>query len=158
MELCQLTSRLDEARSLMLESVPWSPFDFIRGVSPDGDRAVHVASLLRDIDPADDLRMAYPITADTDVAVCAERLPWDSAFFGYGVARLHGVFPLKKDGYCPNADYTPAIDALTSAGEEPRHPVSLRRRRFTRSADDPGPDRARLLAHRDAAVLSSTAS
>lgn len=114
MELCPLTSRLDEVRSLMLESVPWSPLDFIRGISPDGDRAVHVASLLRDIDPADDLRIAYPITADTDVAVCAERLPWDSAFFGYGVARLHGVFPLRKDGYCANADYTPAIDALTA--------------------------------------------
>jgi hypothetical protein len=114
MELCLLTSRLDEVRSLMLESVPWSPFDFIRGISPDGDHAVHVASLLRDIDPADDMRIAFPITADTDVAVCAERLPWDSAFFGYGVARLHGVFPLKKDGYCANANYNPAIDALTA--------------------------------------------
>ena len=113
MEQCQLRPRIEEARSLLLDSVPWSPFDFIKGVSPEGDRAVQVASLLRDIDPADDLRMAYRLTTGTDVAVCAERLPWDSTFFGYGVARLHGIFPLKKNGYCPEADYTPAIDALT---------------------------------------------
>jgi hypothetical protein len=31
------------------ESGP-SVLDFVRGVSPDGDRAVHVASLLRDLD------------------------------------------------------------------------------------------------------------
>jgi hypothetical protein len=75
---------------------------------------VHVGSLLREIDAADDLRFAYPTSTGTDLAVCAERLPWDSEFFGYGVARLHGIFPLKKDGYRAEADYTPAIDVLTS--------------------------------------------
>ena len=97
----------------MLESLPWSPLDFIRGISPDGDRAVQFESLVRDIDTVNDLRIAYPITSDTEVAVCAERLPWDSAFFGYDVARLHGVFPLKRGGYSPNADYAPAICALS---------------------------------------------
>ena len=152
------TSRPDDVRSLLLESVPWSPFDFIKGVSREGDRAIHVASLLRDIDPADDMRMSYPLTADTDVAVCAERLPWDSTFFGYDVARLHGVFPLKKDGYCPSADYTPAIDALTALAKSRgiRYLFAV-----VDSRDLPtsaGADRAWLLAHRDAAVLSSTAS
>jgi dTDP-4-amino-4,6-dideoxy-D-galactose acyltransferase len=113
MKLCPLTSRPDEARTLIRDSVPWSPLDFVRGISVDGDRAVHAASLLRNIDPADDLRFSYPITADTEVAVCAERLPWDSAFFGYGVARLHGIFPLRKNGYRFGADYTAAIDTLT---------------------------------------------
>ena len=101
-----------DARSRLLESLPWSPLDFIRGVSADGDRAVQVASLLRDIDPANDLRLVCPLGADLHVAVCAERLPWDSAFFGYDVARLHGVFPLRKGGYAHDADYAPAIDAL----------------------------------------------
>lgn len=108
-----LTSRPGDVRSLLLESLPWSPHDFIRGISTAGDRALQVDSLLRDIDPADDLRIAHPITSDTDVAVCAERLPWDSSFFGYDVARLHGVFPLKRGGYCHSADYAPAIRALS---------------------------------------------
>ena len=111
MELSLLAPRLPELRSVIGDSLPWSPLDFVRGTSPDGDRAVHAASLLRDLALADDLRFSYPLSADADVAVCAERLPWDSKFFGYGVARLHGVFPL--NGYRADADYTPAIDALT---------------------------------------------
>ena len=106
------TEAREDARSRLLESLPWSPLDFIRGVSPQGDRAVHIASLLRDIDPGNDLRFRCTLGADKDVVVCAERLPWDSAFFGYDVARLHGVFPLRKGGYAHDADYAPAIDAL----------------------------------------------
>jgi dTDP-4-amino-4,6-dideoxy-D-galactose acyltransferase len=113
MEPCLLMSQPDAVRSVIRDSVPWSPFDFVKGISVEGDRAVHAASLLRDIDPADDLRMVCPISEDADVAVCAERLPWDTKFFGYGVARLHGIFPMKNDGYRQEADYTPAIDALT---------------------------------------------
>jgi dTDP-4-amino-4,6-dideoxy-D-galactose acyltransferase len=88
--------------------------DFVRGVSVEGDRAVLADSLLRVIDPADDLRFVYPMSLHGDLAVCAERLPWDSQFFGYGVARLQGIFPLGTSGYCADADYTPAIDMLTA--------------------------------------------
>jgi dTDP-4-amino-4,6-dideoxy-D-galactose acyltransferase len=116
MDWCQLTSRGD-VRSVMLDSVPWSPLDFIRGISTDGDRAVHVDALLRAMDPADDLRIASTISADREVAVCAERLAWDSSFFGYGVARLQGIFPL-RGGYCASADYAPAIDALVTLARE----------------------------------------
>lgn len=105
-------SRLEAVKSVLFEGLSWSPLDFIRGISADGDRAIYVESLLREIDPVNDLRFSHPIAADADVAVCAERLPWDSAFFGYDVARLHGVLPLKSGGYCPSADYTPAICAL----------------------------------------------
>ena len=108
----------EDARLRLLESLPWSPLDFIKGVSPEGDRAIHVGSLLRDIAPANDLRFTCSFGANTDVAVCAERLPWDSDFFGYGVARLHGVFPLRKGGYSHDADYTPAIDALRGLARE----------------------------------------
>jgi hypothetical protein len=111
MELCLLTPGAD-VRSLIGNSLPWTPMDFVRGVSAEGDRAMHAASLLRDIDPADDLRFLYPTTIHGDLAVCAERLRWDSAFFGYGVARLHGIFPLGRSGYCADADYTPAVDML----------------------------------------------
>lgn len=102
----------EDVRSRLLESLPWSPLDFIRGVSPAGDRAVHVGSLLRDIDSVNDLRFVWQLGADADVVVCAERLPWDSAFFGYDVARLHGVYPLRKDAYAHDANYAPAVEAL----------------------------------------------
>lgn len=114
MKLSLLTSRLDEVRSLIRDSLPWSPLDFVRGVSPEGDRAVHTAALLRELDPADDLRFSSPLRNDTDVGVFAERLPWDSEFFGYGVARLQGIIPLRTGGYRAGADYTPAVDALTA--------------------------------------------
>jgi dTDP-4-amino-4,6-dideoxy-D-galactose acyltransferase len=105
-------SLTEELRSSIGGSLPWSPLDFVRGICVEGDRAVQAASLTRDIAPDDDLRFSFPLSAAGDVVVCAERLPWDSKFFGYGVARLHGVFPL--NGYRPDADYTPAIDALTA--------------------------------------------
>jgi dTDP-4-amino-4,6-dideoxy-D-galactose acyltransferase len=97
---------------LIQESLPWSPLDFVRGISTAGDRAVYFASILRDLDPANDLRITCAIAADRDVAVVAERLPWDSSFFGYDVARLHGVFPLQPGGYRADADYLPALSAL----------------------------------------------
>jgi len=120
MELCLIGSGFTEVRSLaraVQNSLPWSPMDFVRGVSVEGDRAVQAASLLRDIDPADDLRFVYPIGVHGELAVCAERLPWDSEFFGYGVARLHGLFPLGSDGYCADADYAPAVDMLITAAK-----------------------------------------
>jgi dTDP-4-amino-4,6-dideoxy-D-galactose acyltransferase len=106
-----LSSRLDDVKPLLLESLPWSPHDFIRNISTAGDRAFHIAPLVRDIDPADDLRITHG-DPSMELALCAERLPWDSAFFGYNVARLHGIFPLSAGGYSAAADYTPAVRAL----------------------------------------------
>src|SRR5262245_22251185 len=114
MKLSLLRSRSDDVRSSIRESLPWTPFDFVKGISLDGDRAVHTTALLREIDPADDLRFSYPLPDDADVGVFAERLPWDSEFFGYGVARLQGIIPLRSGGYRADADYTPAVDALTA--------------------------------------------
>ena len=102
---------LADARPLLLESLPWSPLDFVKGISRTGDRAVQFGGLLREMDAANDLRFTCPVAPGADVAVCAERLPWDTAFFGYGVARLNGVFPLT--GYRAEADYTPALRTLT---------------------------------------------
>jgi len=46
------------------------------------------------------------------LGVFAERLPWDSDFFGYGVARLNAVLPLNSPWFRPQADYRPAIEML----------------------------------------------
>ena len=102
---------LTDVRPLLLESLPWSPLDFIKGISRSGDRTVQFDSLLRELHPANDLRFTHALAPDADVAVLAERLPWDSAFFGYDVARLNGVFPLA--GYRADVDYAPALRALT---------------------------------------------
>jgi RimJ/RimL family protein N-acetyltransferase len=118
MEPSWLKSRRDELRPLMLDSLPWSPLDFIRGISPPGDRAMQIDALLRELPDADDLRFAHPLDDGAAVAVCAERLPWDSAFFGYGVARLHGVFPVGRIGYSPDTDYRPALQTLAGMAQE----------------------------------------
>jgi hypothetical protein len=110
-----LAERVADLRPLLLESLPWSPLDFVKGIAPEGDRAVQFDGLLRPLDAANDLRFTYPIAPGAEVAVFAERLPWDSAFFGYDVARLNGVFPLR--GYAPEADYAPALRALTEAAK-----------------------------------------
>lgn len=106
-----LSPPLAQLRPQLMESLPWSPFDFVKGISRTGDRAVQFDGLLRELDAANDLRFTHSIAPDADVAVFAERLPWDTAFFGYDVARLNGVFPLT--GYRDEADYTPALRALT---------------------------------------------
>lgn len=106
----QRPQALADLRSALLDSVPWSPLDFVKGISAAGDRAVQFDGLLRDLDEVNDLRFTYPLGPADDVAVFAERLPWDTGFFGYDVARLNGVFPL--NGYRNEADYTPALRAL----------------------------------------------
>src|SRR5688572_10751296 len=115
-----------EVKARLLDALPWSPLDFIKHISPAGDRAVHVESLVRDLDPGDDLRLTHRIDGDRDVAVCAERLPWDSKFFGYGVARLHGIYqlgsafgtaPAGRPEYSHHADYGPAVRALIAAAK-----------------------------------------
>jgi hypothetical protein len=114
LELAPLASRLEAVRPLIREALPWSPLDFIRGISIDGDRAMQADSLLRSVGSANDLSFSCRLDSGTEVAVLAERLPWDSAFFGFEVARLNGVFPLDAAGYEPAADYTAAIGALVS--------------------------------------------
>jgi len=115
--LTPLRSQLSAARPLIEKSLPWSPHDFIREVSSDGDRSISTAPLVRDFAEEDDLRVCCRV-GSTDLALLGERLPWDSAFFGYDVARLHGVFPLAEAGFAMDADYAPAIRALarTAAG------------------------------------------
>ena len=106
-----------EVKARLVGALPWSPLDFIRNLSPEGDRAVHVESLVRDLDPADDLRFTHALDGGHDVAVCAERLPWDSSFFGYGVARLHGIYQLGPRAYSHDVDYAAAVRALIAAAK-----------------------------------------
>lgn len=66
------------------------PHAFIRGLDAGYDLSVHLDRLLRPLPPGDDLR--YHVGEGSAARwVLMERLPWDSDFFGYGVARLDAV-------------------------------------------------------------------
>jgi len=90
----------------------WSPMGFIRQVDGAGDRQLHAQHLTRTIDEHDDLRFLGYLDDGDEAAVFAERLPWDSEFFGYGVGRLNGIFPLAAPWYRPTADYGPVVGQL----------------------------------------------
>jgi hypothetical protein len=104
---------LKEIGSLLEENLPWSPFDYIRGISLTGDKALYAGQLTAPTRfETDDLRILCRLSEDDNLAVFAERLPWDSDFFGYGVAKLHGIFPLNEPFYRPYADYAGPLEAV----------------------------------------------
>ncbi len=99
-------------RDQLAEHSPWSPHDFIRGISAAADKAMYAEQLTRELDPAQDLRCVYR-SADQAVVFFAELLPWDTDFFGYTVARLNAIFPLTPPFDCPQADYALAVRSFT---------------------------------------------
>jgi hypothetical protein len=66
------------------------PHAFIRGLNADYDRRIQLDAWLSPLAPDDDLR--YSVHGEVaECWVLAERLPWDSEFFGRGIARLNAV-------------------------------------------------------------------
>ena len=102
----------------LLEHWPWSPFDFIRTISPAGERQSYLDHLTRPLAPADDLRFLAQDAGGAPLAILAERLPWDSQFFGYNIAKLHGLFPLDGPPQPRHADYRPAVQQLQEAARQ----------------------------------------
>lgn len=106
-----VSSRMDEVRARLHETLTFSPYEFIRRPAEfaQADRAVYINDLTGEVNANDDLRFVYP-TEQGELAVFARRLPWDSQFFGYGVARLDGIFPLfPLSGF---SDYSSPVKAL----------------------------------------------
>lgn len=85
---------LDHVAAVLPECLPWSPMDFLREICSEADRRMYARQLTRPLPQQDDLRCIHELGDGRQVFVSAERLPWDSAFFGYNVARLNGMFPL----------------------------------------------------------------
>jgi dTDP-4-amino-4,6-dideoxy-D-galactose acyltransferase len=108
---------LKAARALLAEALPWSPHDYIPGLSTQGDKLLSAERWTRELPADDDLRISIDVPGVGPTAVFAERLPWDSEFFGYGVARMDGVFPLEPPLFRPTADYRPALHALLTAAK-----------------------------------------
>jgi len=88
-----------------------APHGFIRGLDADYDLDVHLGRLFGDLAPEDDLRFAYGTGGD-ERWVLMERLPWDSQFFGRGMARLNEVVaPRGISATEASATAVPAIQA-----------------------------------------------
>jgi hypothetical protein len=106
-----LVSLVHEVRTRLQDNLVFSPRDYIRHPAEflRADRVDFINELTRELDARDDLRFVY-LTEQGELAVFARRLPWDSEFFGYQVARLDGIFPL--DSVCTSNDYDGALETL----------------------------------------------
>lgn len=103
---------LSSLQTLLAERLPWSPLDYIPGISRKGDRAIWAEQLVEPVATADDLRLCVTIPGADQVAVLCQRLTWDSEFFGYGVAKLAGVFHTAAPVLRPEVDLRGAVEAL----------------------------------------------
>jgi dTDP-4-amino-4,6-dideoxy-D-galactose acyltransferase len=103
---------LKKIQTILLEGLPCTPMDFIRDISPVGDKKLYSEHLTREIEEENDLRFTYQFPNGDEVVVFAERLPWDSEFFGYNIAKLNGIFLLNPPYFRPYADYTPILQKL----------------------------------------------
>ena len=112
-------------KRLLIGHVPWSPLDFIQGISQVDDKEIWVNQVCGPLAPADDLRLIVEMPPDRRAVVLAERLPWDSLFFEYGIGRLQGIFDLSPPFFRPHADYQKAIRALIKLARQ-KNSLSLR--------------------------------
>ena len=101
----------NDLRPVLARVLPGSPLEFTRRVDVEQDRALWIERLTRPIPAADDLRFVHGSSGGGDIAVFAQRLAWDSAFFGYPIARIDGMYPLAEAGASP-AGYRSAVAAL----------------------------------------------
>jgi dTDP-4-amino-4,6-dideoxy-D-galactose acyltransferase len=113
-----LSIDLGRIRRILAKNIPWSPLDFIKGISEEGDKSIFVDRITSELDQSNDLRFIYRLDDRDELAIFAEKLPWDSEFFGYGVGKINGIFPLSDPYYRPYADYTRGIDALIKLSKE----------------------------------------
>ena len=108
---------LQELRQMLSDCLPWSPLDFIKAISLDGDKKLYAHRLISEIDEENDLRFTQKLPNGENIILFAEKLAWDTKFFGYGVGKLLGIFPLDAPFYRPESDYAPAILELLKKSE-----------------------------------------
>lgn len=109
---------LQELCSILSTNLPWSPMDFIRGISLEGDRRLFADQLSAQIDESLDLRTISELDSGKRIAVFAEKLRWDSDFFGYGVAKLNGIFVLEDPYNQIEESYTTALKPVLVKARE----------------------------------------
>ncbi|MBX3080382.1 MAG: hypothetical protein KF716_02040 [Anaerolineae bacterium] len=104
---------LTDLQAWLTDQIVWRRYDFIREPQgfADADRAYCADELIRPLKPEDDLRFVYEDEHGA-VYIFAERLAWDSDFFGYQVARLNAVLPSTVLPCPPQINFTDALLAL----------------------------------------------
>ena len=104
-----LKDNLTEVRQSLEKHLLWTSYDFIRH-QPDffeKDKAREAAALTEVLAPENDLRFRYQDDG-LDIVFLAERLPWDSDFFGVETAKLHMIHPMNT-AYDTTRDYHVAM-------------------------------------------------
>lgn len=109
--------QLNEIQEFLTHNLHWSPMDFIRGISIPGDTALFVAQLAKEV-VKDNLRFIDSASYGPQIAVFAEKLEWDSNFFGYGIAKLNGIFPLIDIKTAQNINYSHAVHRLIESARQ----------------------------------------
>jgi len=104
-KLSPLADKRAQLERLLAEHLPWTPFDYVPGISRQGDREIAAAALAGEKGDEDDFRFFAKDDGGESVVVLAERLTWDSDFFGYGVARLNGIFPVEPPLDSPRHEF-----------------------------------------------------
>jgi len=106
---------METVKAALPKTLRWTRFDFMR--APSGfimaDRAEVIKQLTTPMPEENDLRFIH----DNLVVFC-HILPWDSAFFGYKIARLDGIYPLDSDVDELHIDYAPALERLCDIARE----------------------------------------
>lgn len=101
---------LDRLRQILAENLPWSPRDFVPKISKAGDRKLLAEEWTRSLPDSDDLRFVHSLASGEPIVIIAERLPWDSEFFGMGVAKLHAVLAASPPLIRNTEDYRRALE------------------------------------------------
>jgi dTDP-4-amino-4,6-dideoxy-D-galactose acyltransferase len=114
------SKELIQIREILTDSLPWSPRDFVRELSSAGDRRLFAEQLTTEIQAANDLRLVGQLPSGRKAAAFAEVLTWDTAFFGYGVARLDGVFLLDPPYHQTTEEYTALLRPLLEEARQKR--------------------------------------
>lgn len=99
--------------ALLVEAGLRGPHEFIRAVNAGADRLDHAAAVTSAAWAAGGLALRSGAGSD-ERWLLGQRLQWDSDFFGYEVARLHGIWaPGRQLGL--RDDVTPGVELLHGA-------------------------------------------
>jgi dTDP-4-amino-4,6-dideoxy-D-galactose acyltransferase len=109
-----------ETLAFLAEHLPYAPHDFIFKSQHflQADRSLRAEHLMRALPPEHDLRFVYDDAQEGEIGVFAEILPWDTAFFGYGIARLDAIQPLSLPAVRPHADLSASVRHLLTLAKD----------------------------------------
>jgi dTDP-4-amino-4,6-dideoxy-D-galactose acyltransferase len=120
MKLIPFQMHAQEVQENLTQNLPWSPHDFMwkSGISLAGDRSLWAEELTDPLPASDDLRFLLETQNNERLSIFCQRLPWDTDFFGYDIARLDGVFWLDAPYYRPHEDISEAVRLVVAEAKK----------------------------------------